>query len=228
MDRFALRAGATFGWLAFLGVAVGLVALPMAIAGQPPNLASSAGDVRAYFAHSALAVINALSPLIVIAMIPFALALRNSLRIGDDRARLAADAGLLTLIVTVPLYVISSALGSTLVAAATGGWSTLDSLFRFYEVLYDGGADFLEGAWVGAFSIAMLGAPGGRWLGWLGIGVAVSRWIKATGPVVALPDALALVGGVAFLVWFAWTVVWLTRQSANARAASVGIPAPAA
>lgn len=228
MDRFGLRAAATCGWLAFLGVAVGLVALPMAIAGQPPNLTSGAADVRAYFAHSELAVINSLSPLIVIAMIPFGLGLRNSLRLNDDRARLAADAGLLALIVTAPLYVISSALGSTLVAAATGGWSTIDALFRLYEVLYDGGADFLEGAWVGAFSIAILGTPGGRWLGWLGIAVALSRWIKATGPVIALPDALALVGGVAFLVWFAWTVVWLTRQSANARGASARIPAPTA
>ena len=228
MNRFGLRIGAVFGWIAFLGVTIGLVVLPMAIAGQPPTLHSAAVDVRTYFGHQELAVVNALSPLIAIALIPFALALRNALRDGDDTARFAADVGILAVIVAAPLYVISSSLGVALAGLATGDANAFDASFRLYSVLYDGGADFLEGAWVGAFALAMLGAPEGRWLGGLGVAVALSRWVKATAPVVALPDALALVGGIAFLVWFAWTVVWLTRRSMDASVAHVAVSSPAA
>lgn len=216
MDRFGLRVGAAMGWFSVIGVAVGLVVIPMAIAGQPPTLGSPGGVARAYFAHEQLAVVNVLSPLIAIAMIGFGLALRNALRAGNERARLAADVGLLALIVTAPLYVLSSSLGAALVGEATRDSNSFDALFRLYSIVYDSGADFLEGSWVGAFALATLLGPGHRWLGGLGVAVALSRWVKALAPVVALPDALAMIGGIAFLVWFAWTVLWLTRLATRA------------
>jgi hypothetical protein len=49
------------------------------------------------------------------------------------------------------------------------------------------------------------------WFGWLGVIVGVSRWIKAVAPFVALPDAVAAVGGLLFLIWFIAVVVALTR-----------------
>ena len=226
MDRFGLRVGATAGWIAFLGVAIGLVVLPMAIAGQPPTITSPAADVRGYFGHGQLAFIHAVSPIIVIAMIPFGLALRGALRSVSPRAGLAADVGLVSMVVATPLYVVSAALGTALVGVSSTDGNAFEVLFRLYSVLYDGGADFLEGAWVGAFSLAMLSAPVPRWLGWLGVAVAVSRFIKALAPVVALPGALAIVGGVAFLVWFGGTVIWLSRAASPSREAAVLAPSP--
>jgi hypothetical protein len=227
VDTFSLRAGAAAGWLAFVGVAVGLVAIPMAIAGQPPTISSSTAEVRAYFGHGELAMVETLSPIIAIAMLPFALALRAVLRPQGGPAAFASEVGLLAIIVAVPLYVVSSALGAALVHVAGTGGAAFDVLFRTYSVLYDGAADFLEGAWVGAFALAMTSLPATRWVGWLGLAVAASRFVKALAPVVPLPDALAIVGGIAFLVWLAAVVIWLTRASASARLTAAA-PVPAA
>src|SRR5207247_1213069 len=82
-----------------------------------------------------------------------------------------------------------------------------------YDVMYDGGADVLEGAWIGAFSIAGLWSPLPRWVAWLGLAVAGSRWIKAFIPVAAVPEAVSPLSGVLFIVWFAAIVVVVTRAA---------------
>jgi len=228
MDRFGLRVGAAFGWVAFLGVAIGLIAIPMAIAGQPPTFQSTIAEARAYFGHQELAVVNVLSPLIAIALIPFGFALRNALRLGDERGRFAADVALIALIVTAPLYVISSSIGAALAGEAARDSTSFEALFRLHSILYDSAADFLEGTWIGAFGLATLAGPGRSWLGWLGVAVGLSRWVKALAPVIVVPDVVVLVGGIAFLVWFAWTVVRLSRQSMAGGVATTAATALAA
>jgi len=222
-----VRLAAMAGWIAFVGVVGLLIVIPTMLAGQPPTVSSRPSDVIAYFRHPELAIIyGGLGSFVgILAIIAFGYGLRTVLVAGGgERAKVFADLGLALLVVTLPIYVVSSALGAMLVQAADGDPATFASLFRFYDLLYDGAADILEGAWIGAFSLAGLGGALPRWLAWLGIGVTATRWIKAFVPVAAVPEAVIPVSGVIFLAWFLAIVVWMTRQ---ARRSPAGSPNPA-
>jgi hypothetical protein len=229
MSPFAVRVGAVAGWLGLIGVVGGLIVIPAAIAGQPPTSATDPMAVRAYFAHPQLGFqFGLVNGYIAVAFVAFGLGLRTVLRSGaDDRTRTFADIGFGLVLVTIPLYLLSGALGAALVDGAGRATAEFPTIFRLYDVLYDGLADVLEGAWIGAFSLAMLGGTMPRWIGWLGVVVGLSRWIKAFGPFVALPDAVAAIGGLIFLAWFVATVVALTRAALSSTAAAARSAAPA-
>lgn len=212
---FEVRLGSIAGWIALIGVLSLLIVIPMALAGQPPTVNSDPASVVAYFRHPYLALINAaLAPFVGVALVPFTYGLRATLRSGmGDASRALADVGFGLVLVTVPLYVVSSALGAALVRAADGDAATFASLFRFYDLLYNAGADVLEGAWIGAFSLAILVGSLPRWVGWLGVAVMITRWIKAFIPVAPVPEIVASIGGVLFLAWFLAVVVTLTREA---------------
>jgi hypothetical protein len=211
-----VRLGAVAGWIGFIGVTVALIVVPMALAGQPPTVHTDPAAAMAYFRHPELAPINGVLAVFVgiLAILTFGYGLRSVLVSGGDaRARTFADLGLMTLIVAAPVYVVSGAMGAMLVEAADGDAATFATLFRFYDLMYNGGADVLEGAWIGAFSIAALRGPLPRWIAWLGIVVMVTRWIKAFVPVAAVPEIVIPVGGVIFVAWFLSIVVALTREA---------------
>jgi len=213
---FEVRLGAVAGWIAFIGVTVALIVVPMALAGQPPTVLTDPAVVMAYFRHPEFALINGVLAVFVgiLAILAFAYGLRSVLVSGGDaRARTFADLGLMVLIVTAPVYLVSGALGAMLVQAADGDPATFATLFRLYDLIYNGGADVLEGAWIGAFSIAALGGSLPRWLGWLGVLVMISRWIKAFVPVAPVPEAIIPIGGVLFVAWFLAVVVLMTREA---------------
>jgi hypothetical protein len=230
---FEVRLGAISGWIALVGVIVGFIAIPVAIAGQPPTVSSDPATVIAYFRHPEFALIDGVAGVFfgVVAIVPFAYGLRSVLRAGgQDRARVFADLGLALVVVTAPVYLVSSALGAMLVQAANGDPTTFATLFRLYDVMYDGGADVLEGAWIGAFSLAALWAvtaPIPRWVAWIGIAVGLSRWIKAFIPVAPVPEAVIPLSGLLFVVWFIAIVVVVTRAAMHGRANSVPAIAPA-
>ena len=85
----------------------------------------------------------------------------------------------------------------------------------------------LEGAWIGAFSTAILWTTFPRWIGWLGIAVMVSRWIKAFVPVAPVPEVVIPIGGVLFLIWFLAIVIGLTRVARRTAPGGLAIPAGA-
>jgi hypothetical protein len=150
----------------------------------------------------------------IVAIVPFGYGLRSVLRSGTDaRARVLADLGLAFLLISAPVYLVSGALGAMLVQAADGDPATFASLFRLYDVMYNGGADVLEGAWIGAFSLAALWGPVPRWIGWLGLAVMATRWIKAFIPVAPIPEAVIPLSGLVFIAWFLVIVVALTRAA---------------
>jgi hypothetical protein len=224
---FEVRLAAVAGWIAFVGVVALFIVIPTLLAGQPPTVNTQPAAAMAYFRHPALALINGVLGIFVgiLAILAFGYGLRSVLISGgDERTKVLADLGLAVLIVTLPVYVVSSAMGAMLVQAASGDPATFANLFRFYDVLYDGAADVLEGAWIGAFSIAAFGGALPRWLAWLGIGVMATRWIKAFVPVAAVPEAIIPISGVIFLAWFLAIVVTMTRE---ARRASADAPAAA-
>lgn len=213
MSPFAVRMGAVAGWLGFIGVVGGLIVIPTAIAGQPPTSSTDLSAVGAYFAHPQLAIqFGLVNGFIAVAIIAFGLGLRAAIgSVADDRSRAFADVGLGLIVVTTAVYLISGALGAALVDVATRGGGEVATLFRLYDVLYNGLADVLEGAWIGAFSLAMLRGPLPAWIGWLGIVLGLSRWVKALAPFVVLPDAVTAVSGLLFLAWFLAIVIALTR-----------------
>jgi hypothetical protein len=220
---FEVRLGAVTGWIALVGIAVGFIAIPMAIAGQPPTVNTDPAAVVAYFRHPEFTMIYGVAGIFwgIVALVPFAYGLRSLLRSGsDDRAGVFADLGFVLLLVAAPAYLVAAALGATLVQAANGDPATFATLFRFYDLLYDGGADVLEGAWIGAFSIAALWAPVPRWVAGLGLGLAISRWIKAFIPVAPVPELVSTLSGLLFIVWLIAVVAVVTRAAIRARPAS--------
>jgi hypothetical protein len=231
MQTFDIRLGAAAGWIAFIGVTLLLVIGPMMLAGQPPSALSSSAEVAAYFGHGSLAPLyGVVGPLIVLTtIVPFGVGLRAALRSGasDGRTAAFADYGLVFLVIAAALYAVSGSMVAGLVDAAGRADGTLTSLFRQYDVLYDGAADVLEGAWIGAFSVAMLGGALPRWIGWLGIVVGLSRWLKAFAPFVPALVPLAIPGGVLFLLWFLVTVIGLTRSARRVPALAVAATATA-
>jgi len=221
---FEVRVGAVAGWIALVGVVTTLIAIPMALAGQPPTVHTDPAAVMAYFRHPEFALINGVLAVFVgiVAIVAFGYGLRSWFRSGSDvRARAMADLGFALLLVSAPVYLVSGALGAMLVQAADGDPGTFASLFRLYDVMYNGGADVLEGAWIGAFSLAALWSPMPRWIGWLGLIVLATRWVKAFIPFAPVPDAVAMLGGLVFIAWFVVIVVALTRSLRGATTAAV-------
>jgi hypothetical protein len=213
--RITLRLGAAAGWVAFVGVVGGLIVIPTVIAGQPPTIRTPAADVARYFAHPEFVGLFAVVATLLagVPIIPFGLGIRAMAGEGSARSRVLAELGFLLLIATVPVYVVSDALGAVL-AASQSDAAVFGSVHQLYELLYNGSADALEGAWIGAFSLAMLDSTLPRWLGWLGVVLAASRWVKAFVPVTsAVPDAVITVSGVLFLAWFLAVVIALTRRA---------------
>ena len=227
MSPFNVRLGAIAGWLGFIGVVGGLIVIPSLIAGQPPTSSTDLSAVGAYFAHPQLAIqFGLVNGFIAIAFVAFGLGLRAAIAsAADERSRAFADIGLGVIVVTTALYLISGALGAALVDVARRGGGELATLFRLYDVLYDGLADVLEGAWIGAFSLAILYGALPSWIGWLGVVVGLSRWVKAFAPFVALPDAVAAVSGLLFLAWFL-AIVPAPASRPSVPSARRGVSAP--
>lgn len=225
VTSYPVRLGAIAGWIGFVGVGAAFILVPLALAGQPPTMTTDLPTVMTYFRHPEFALINGLIGVFVgaVAVIAFGYGLRSALRqTGDERTRTFADLGLVLLLVSVPVYIVSGALGATLVQAADGDAGTFAILFRLYEVVYDGAADVLEGAWILSFAIATLSAGMPRWLGWLGIALGLSRWVKATIPFGAPFEAIIPVSGILFVAWFLFAVIALTNVARRPALARVG------
>ena len=229
-SRFTLRLGAIAGWIAFAGVVGGLTIVPMILAGQPPTIRTPLADVARYFGHSELITLYAVVGVAVAAVpiVPFGMGLREMTGGSSPRAAAVAGMGFFLLVASIPLYVVSSALGAALASLAGVDASIFGPLHQVYELLYNGAADVLEGAWIGGFSVAMLLGTGPRWIGWLGVTLALSRFVKAFIPVTSLvPDAVSALSGLLFLAWFLAMVVALTRRSLGSveRLVAAGVPA---
>jgi hypothetical protein len=213
---YPVRLGAAAGWIGFVGIVAGFIIVPMMLAGQPPTMNTDLPAVMAYFRHPEFAVINGFLGVFVgaVAIVAFAYGLRTALsQTGDVRTRTFADLGLAILMISVPVYIVSGTLGATLVQAADGDAGTFATLFRLYEVTYDGAADVLEGAWILSFSIAALGGAMPRWLAWLGIALGLSRWVKATIPFGAPLEVIIPISGILFVAWFLCMVIALTNAA---------------
>lgn len=226
---YPVKLGAVAGWIGFVGVVTAFIVIPMALAGLPPTINTDLSAVRTYFGHPEFVVINGFVGVFVgaVAIVIFGYGLRSALREhGDERSQTFADVGLAILLVSVPVYLVSAVLGATLVGAADGDVGLFATLFRLYEITYDGAADVLEGAWILSFSIATLGGAMPPWLGWLGIALGLSRWVKATIPFGGPVEAIIPVSGILFVAWFLAMVVALTNIARRPGLARTGEAVP--
>ena len=226
MSPFSARLGAVAGWLTLLGLVVGLIIVPAMIAGQEPASAAPPSELRAYFAHPELAVLNGyLTGFVAVGFVAFGLGLRVILSAGTDRDHAFADIGMALLVIAMGLNLASGALVATLVDGTSRAGADLVPLARLHDVTFNGLGDVLEGAWIGAFSIAMLSGTMPRWIGWYGIVLAVAHLLKAIGPFIALPEMLDQVFGPLIVIWFLATVVSLTRIAFKGVGSSLTRPA---
>jgi hypothetical protein len=218
MTASPARAGAVAGWLTLLGILVFELIVPTLIAGQRVTATIDAGQIRAFYAHDALAPLVSLGVFaIVLAFIPFAVAIWT---ISEDepRRRFLATVGLGFAVAAAPLYVAKSALAATLVTLAPTSSDPVP-LFRFWDVLYNGGIYPLEAGWVLGLGLAIGGreaAP--RWLGAISIVVAALQLVNATALFAGIPDGLTIPGNIALAVWLG-SVSWTLGREATSETA---------
>jgi hypothetical protein len=136
----------------------------------------------------------------MLAFLPFATALRGALSV-DDRSRFLATAGFAFAVAVAPLYVAKSAIAATLVTLAGGGADVVP-LFRFWDLLYNGGIYVLEAGWILGFGLAAAGSSAfPRWFAALTILTGVLQLGNMTALFVGIPDTATLPGNVALAIW---------------------------
>lgn len=204
------RVGAIAGWLTLLGILLFDVIGPMIVAGQRVSGTLDAGAITSYYGNSALQYFVPAVFLTAAMFLVFGVALFESLGVSEQ-ARFHARLGLAFAIVEVPIIITKSALTATLVSIATSGGEVV-SLFRFWDVLYNGGVYVVEAGLVLAFGLAMRYVPAfPRWMLRFSLLAGALQLVNMTALFVGIPDYATIVGNLAFVIWFAGANVGLTR-----------------
>jgi hypothetical protein len=217
------RIGAYAGWISVFGIFAYHIGLTVVV-GQRVSGTTDVAAIQSYYQHAVIAPASIAPFVVMIAVLVFALAMREILS-ALPGARFLANLGLLLAVAEIPVILTESSLEAALVATATSGGDVLP-LFRFWDVLYNSAAYVLEAGWVGAFGLAMREAPGfPRWLPRLALVVAALQIVNMTAIWVGIPDALTLVGNVFFGVFFIGASIGLGRLAAAPVRAPVIQPA---
>lgn len=204
------RVGAVAGWSALLGILLFEVIGPMIVAGQRVSGTLDPTAIASYYGNSALQYFVPAVFLTAAIFLVFGVALFETLG-GSEPARFLARIGLAFLIVEIPLVITKSALMGTLVSIAASP-GALVPLFRFWDVLYNGGVYLAEAGLVLAFASAMRYVPGfPRWLPRFSLLVGALQLVNMMALFVGIPDSLTIIGNLAFMIWFIGANVGLTR-----------------
>lgn len=229
MTRDVARAGAIAGWILLAGILVLQVAIPSAVAGQPISGITDPAAIAAHFDHAELGTLVAIDFLLVLPLVVFAVALRETLATVES-ARFLATLGLVFLAVEAPMILAQYALQGTLVTLAQAGEAVLPT-FRLWDLLYNGAVYAIEAGVVVSFGLAA------------GRHVAFPRWLPAFAVVVGLvqivniaavfgwiPSGATLIGNIGFAVWLGASSYGLTRAArvANPSYGSTAAAAPTA
>ena len=206
------RTGAYAGWISVIGIFAYNVGLT-AIVGQRVSGTTDVGAIQNYYRHTIIAPASIAPFLVIVAIVVFALAMREIL-VAQTDGRFLATIGLVLVVAEAPVILTESSLQAALVATATSGGDVLP-LFRFWDVLYNSAAYVLEAGWLAAFGLAMRGATGfPRWLPRFSLFVAALQMVNMSAIWVGIPDPLTLVGNVFFAVWFVGASIGLGRLAA--------------
>lgn len=232
MDRsnaFVARVGAWAGWLSVAGIFGFHLALT-ALAGQRVSGTADLGAIRAYYAHSIVAVANVEQFLVVLAVAVFVVALRESLLAAATPGRLPmlrllTGVALVAMAAELAVILVEGSLQAALVASVAAG-EPVAGLFRLWDVLYNSATYGLEATWVLALGLAMRSTAGfPRFLGWFAPLTALLLLINVFAIWVGIPDPLTLPSAVLLSVWLAAASFGLWRIAREPVA--LGIPQPA-
>jgi hypothetical protein len=210
MTRSFLRFGFVSGVLMLLAViSFGILGATL-VAGQPLPANAPEPAVRAYFAHAALAPLAMwqFPAALLGAAFTAALAERLAGTEGAPWARLAFG----LFLALAALFVACAALTAPLVDAAMAG-APIMATYRLYDVLYNSGADALEGGAALLFGVALLAAREARVAGWLGVAAGVAHVPLVLEGTLGLPSAVRLLGMLVFVAWAVATLAWLRRAA---------------
>ncbi len=206
------RIGGYAGWISVIGIFgyhIGLTA----IVGQRVSGTTDVAAIRSYYEHAVIAPASIAPFVVMIAVLVFALAMREVLA-ALPGGRFLANLGLLLVVAELPVILTTSSLEAALVTTATSGGDVLP-LFRFWDVLYNSAAYVLEAGWVGAFGLAMREASAfPRWLPRMALLVAALQLVNMTAIWVGIPDTFTLVGNVFFAIFFVGGSIGLGRLAA--------------
>jgi hypothetical protein len=210
MARDVARAGAIAGWTLLAGILILQVGIPSVIAGQQLSGIADPAAIAAHYDHAELGTLTALDFLLVLPLVVFAVALRETLAVAD-RARFAATLGLAFLIVEAPVILTQYALQGTLVTIASSGDAILP-VFRFWDLLYNGAVYALEAGVVVSFGLAARGNaafPG--WLPAFSLVVATIQIVNIAAVFGWIPAGVTLIGSIGFAIWLGASSFGLMR-----------------
>jgi hypothetical protein len=224
MERSVPRIGSWAGWLSVIGI-MGYHVVLTIVAGQRVSGTDDVGAITAYYGQSIVAVLGVEQFLVVVPVLIFGLALRETLATTPG-ARLLASVALGALVIELPVVLTEISAQAALVAAVKAG-EPVGGLFRFWDVLYNSGLYPLEATWVLAFGLAMREhAAFPRFMTWLTPLTALLLAINVTAIWVGIPDAATLPSAVLIAVWLAGASVGLGRV-AGSRSVPEALPSRA-
>lgn len=214
MERDIARVGAIAGWIVLAGILVVQVAIPSAIAGMPLSGMADPSAITAHYDHPELEPLVALQFLLLIPIVVFAVALRETLA-AAGAARFAAALGLAFLLVEVPMLAAQFALQGTLVTLATAG-DDVWPIFRFWDLLYNGALYAIEAGVVVSFGLAARGHDSfPRWLPTFALVVGALQIVNIGGVFGWIPTGVTLVGNLGFGAWLAASSHGLMRAASR-------------
>jgi hypothetical protein len=210
MARDVARAGAIAGWTLLAGILVLQIGIPSVIAGQQLSGIADPAVITAHYAHADLSTLVALDLLLVLPLVIFAVALRETLAAADG-ARFAATLGLAFMIVEAPMILIQYALQGTLVTLATSG-DPVVPLFRFWDLLYNGAVYAIEAGVVVSFGLAAARHTAfPRWLPAFALVVGALQIVNIGAVFGWIPTGVTLIGNIGFAIWLAASSLGLSR-----------------
>jgi len=203
------RTGMFAGWISLVGIFGYHITLSI-VAGQRVSGTADIAAITAYYKQPIVAASTMWHFPVVVAILVFALALRDTLA-AHSNSRFLATLGLAFAIVEAPMLLTEASLQAALASVATTGGDVV-GLFRFWDVLYNSAMYVLEAGWLACFGLAMRGVAGfPGWLPRYSYAVAAAQIVNMTAIWVGIPDSATLVGNLLFGVWFGVTSIGLGR-----------------
>ena len=223
MSRDVARAGAIAGWILLAGILILQVAIPSLIAGQQVSAVTDPRVIAVYYGHGDLGTLVALDFLLVLPLVVFAVALRETLAEADG-ARFAATPGLAFMVVEAPLILAQYALQGTLFTLATTGADVVP-IFRLWDLLYNGAVYAIEAGVVICFGLAAgRHAAFPRWLPAIALVVGALQIVNIAAVFGWIPTGVTLIGNLGFAVWLGASSFGLTRAARRPAAAAMSTP----
>jgi hypothetical protein len=217
------RIGMFAGWITLAGIFGYNITLSIA-AGQRVSGTADVAAITSYYKQPIIAATTMWHFPVVVAILVFALALRETLA-AQSGSRFLATLGLAFAIAEVPMILTEASLQAALVSVATAGGDVV-GLFRFWDVLYNSATYVLEASWLACFGLAMRGVVGfPGWLPRYSYVVAAAQIVNMTAIWIGIPDSATLLGNALFGVWFGATSLGLGRVASQRR--RMLTPAPA-